>query len=601
MDKMTILIIEDNEKNLKLVRALLIMGKYRVLESLTAEEGLDMAREHTPDMILMDIQLPGMNGLEATRIIKANPDLKQIPVVALTSHAMSGDEKKAIEAGCDGYMTKPIDTRTFLNDIARYIGNEEPRTSVVKGAAIKETFRGAKILIVDDDPVNVKLIKGILARGGYKLFVAASGEQALEIVKEHQPDLILLDIMMPGIDGYEVTRQVRANPESDQIPIILVTALDSDTDKIKGKDAGAEEFLTKPVNPMEVETRVISMLKLKRYRDQLDIRSQSQGHVVDLSPKDESQDPKENTTGQILVVEDNVKDRKLLLNDLGELAQHVTVAVDGRQALEKLTEDSFDLAIVDVLLPEIDGFQICKHVKTNDEIKDTQMLLVSCLSDTENKIRAVEIGTDDYLIKPYNAQELQVRVRALLKKKQYLDKLKSQYESALNSAMMDGLTRLYNHIYFKRFLTLEILRSQRQGHQTSLLIIDIDDFKQVNDTLGHAAGDAILKAFGDLLKKTIREIDVAARYGGDEFVVVLPYGDRQALTEVGNRVCQATEQMSLPEQFEKSIPHATVSLGGAVFPDDAKTMDDLIEAADYMLYKAKRSGKNQVCIKPEAK
>jgi CheY-like chemotaxis protein len=121
MKRKTVLVIEDNEMNMKLVRVLLQMGQYDILEAMDAESGIPLARAHKPDLILMDIHLPGMDGLSATRIIKADPALKQIRVIALTSYAMEGDEKKAIEAGCDGYITKPIDTRTFLDTIAKFI------------------------------------------------------------------------------------------------------------------------------------------------------------------------------------------------------------------------------------------------------------------------------------------------------------------------------------------------------------------------------------------------------------------------------------------------------------------------------------------------
>ena len=591
----TILVIEDNIKNLKLVKALLKMEEYTVLETDTAESGLDLARKHQPDLILMDIQLPGMDGLEATRIAKADDSIKHIPIVAITSYAMEGDRGKSIEAGCDGYITKPIDTRSFLGEISEYIGSKK---QITKEQHVKVSkSQGAKILVVDDDLKNLKLLKGILASGGdYVVFTAESGENAIKIVEEKRPDLMLLDIMMPGMDGYEVTRHIKANPELEKIPIILVTALDGEDDKIRGMEAGAEEFLTKPVNPVEIETRVESMLKLKRYRDQLDIRSQSRNQLQG-NESISAVVSTERSLSRILVVEDNEKDLKILLTHLVDLYEHVDVVRTGSEAVKKLSEGVYDLALLDILLPEMDGFQICEYVKTDETIKNTQVLLISCLDDLENKIRAVELGADDYLIKPYDPRELQTRITALLKKKSYIDGLHSLYEKALNSALLDGLTGLYNHIYLKRFLELEIKRSKRQGHTTALLMIDLDDFKKINDTCGHAAGDDILKCFGQLLKETIREIDVAARYGGEEFVVVMPYGDQKSIIEIGNRVCKSTSILQIPDRWKESISGITVSVGGAIFPAHADSAEDLIEAADYMLYKAKRSGKNRVLIK----
>ena len=501
-----------------------------------------------------------------------------------------------MEAGCVGYLTKPIDTRNFLEVVSGYIGFKE--TVPMPETNRPTDHRGAKILIVDDDPKNVKLMRLILGSSGYELLSADNGTAAIEMVDQHQPDVLLLDVMMPGLNGYEVTRHIKGNPETESIPIILVTALDGREDKLRGMDAGAEEFLTKPVNPVEIETRVASMLKLKRYRDQLDIRSRSSSHVCAVDTRAGSRSGSEGP-GRILVVEDNEKDLKLLLSHLPEYADQVDIASDGKEALRMLSQGQYKLALVDIMLPEKDGFQICKKIKAEDETRDIQVILITCLNDLENKIRGVELGADDYLIKPFDPRELKARVKALLKKNDYLEGLHALYEKALNSALMDGLTSLYNHIYFKRFLDLEIKRSHRQGHTTSLLMIDLDDFKQINDALGHTAGDEILKSFGSLLKSTIREIDVAARYGGEEFVVVLPYGDRSALSEVGGRICEAASRMSIPERWREAITGCTVSIGGAVYPDDAGSLEDLIEKADYMLYKAKKGGKNRVCIVPE--
>ena len=403
---------------------------------------------------------------------------------------------------------------------------------------------------------------------------------------------------MPGIDGYEVTRQLKSNPQTENIPIILITALDGRDDKKKGIDAGAEEFLSKPVNAVEIETRVKSMLKLKRYRDQIDIRSQSSNQVSEISgvELDQSED---GSSFNLLIVEDNDKDLKLLRSHLEPFGHSIEVARTGRDAIKMVSQGNFDIALVDVLLPEMDGFQVCEAIKRDDKTKDTQVLLVTCLNDLDNKIKGVELGADDYLIKPYDPRELETRIKALLKKKSYIDSLHSLYQQALNSALLDGLTGLYNHIYFKRFLDLEVKRSNRHDHQTALLMIDLDDFKHINDTLGHAAGDDILKSMGKLLKKAIREIDFAARYGGEEFVVVMPYGDPESLREVGDRICRETAAMILPERCRSALSNITVSVGGALYPNEAKDAEDLIEKADYMLYKAKRAGKNRVSIMGE--
>jgi two-component system cell cycle response regulator len=155
---------------------------------------------------------------------------------------------------------------------------------------------------------------------------------------------------------------------------------------------------------------------------------------------------------------------------------------------------------------------------------------------------------------------------------------------------------IYNHAYLKRFLDLEIKRSQRQGHSTALLMIDLDNFKQINDSLGHMAGDAILRDVAHRVKASIREIDVAARYGGEEFAVVLPYGDSQVLPIVAERIRNLIEDRTFMVPGREDGQRVTVSIGGAIYPADAATAELLIDAADRMLYRAKREGKNRVVI-----
>ncbi|MDJ0885149.1 MAG: response regulator, partial [Desulfobacterales bacterium] len=265
----TVLVIEDDHLNMKLMRGLLGLGGYRMLEAAEAESGLRMAAEHRPDLILMDVNLPGLDGLSATRRLKADPELATIPVIALTGLAMEGDREKALEAGCGDYITKPINTRSFLDGLGALL-TPAPETGASEPPPKAATARQySRILVVDDDPMNVKLVEGILKKEGYQSLKAFGGAEALEMVRHQRPDLVLLDVMMPGTDGYQVTRQLKADPVTAGIPIIMITALNGTEDKVRGLDCGADEFLTKPVNAAELLARVKSMLRLKQYQDQL--------------------------------------------------------------------------------------------------------------------------------------------------------------------------------------------------------------------------------------------------------------------------------------------------------------------------------------------
>jgi two-component system, cell cycle response regulator len=589
MKTQTLLVIEDNALNMKLVRSLLNLAGYRVLEAEDAEQGIQMASLHRPDLILMDIQLPGMDGLEATHIIKAQEELKHIPIVALTSFAMPGDEQKAREASCSGYITKPIDTRKFIETIRGFLSPEKPSD---EKESRKEPSGKPRILIVDDDSLNIKLMKAKLPAEKYESLTASNGQQAIAIADRDLPDLILLDIMMPDMDGFAVSRLLKQNPHTREIPIILVTALEGLDDKINGLETGADEFLTKPVNTIELLSRINSLLRLKQYRDQLAVRSQSETSLTPFTNQtgkveDFSHPPR------ILLVEDDERDSKIFKGFFLNQGYDLEWVKTGEEALDLLKWKSVDLILLDVLLPGLDGFEICRQLKNSNQTRDLQIILITCLSDLENKIKGIELGADDYLIKPVNRQELQARMKILLTKKRYIDDLRQNYESALNSAVNDALTTLYNQAYFKKFFEQELKRAARQKYSVALIILDVDNFKQINDSLGHLAGDYILSELGPVIKSNVREIDLASRYGGDEFALVLPYTDRNESTLVAERLRKVIEGRTFSQESQSEDVKVTISLGIAFFPAQGSTPEEIIRNADQALYQAKNEGKNR--------
>lgn len=600
----TILVVEDNELNMKLVRGLLGLGAYRMLEAADAEAALEMAGRELPDLILMDIQLPGMDGLTATRRLKTDDRLRHIPVVALTSYAMAGDENKAAAAGCDGYLTKPIDTRSFIGKVEAFLSPGPAADPVGVGQAGGVPQPPARvrsqplILMVDDEPKNLKLLTAKLSGQPYTIKFAFNGAEALEMVSQHQPDLILLDVMMPGMDGYEVTRRLKQDKATRGIPVIMITALDGPEDKAKGMALGAEEFLTKPVNTAELLARLGSMLKLKQFKEQLASRNESKSRFGRSSQT--APGASEDVSSQVLLVEDDAMQVKLLEPVLKDLGSALRVAPTAEAALEIIAAGGVDLMLLDVMLPGMSGFDLCQRVKRDPDYQDIQVVLITCLDDLESRIKGVELGADDFLVKPVEFRELAARVKVLLEKKRYIDKLRSDYEEALNSAINDGLTGLYNRTYFMRFLEQELLRSKRQGYAIGLLMIDLDDFKQVNDTLGHLAGDHILQELARLLRSSVREIDLAARYGGEEFVVVFPYADSEGLRKAALRILSAVRAHPFFQDPPPGRGPMTASMGLAFYPQHAATAAELIEAADTMLYEAKQSGKNRLRVYGEA-
>jgi len=311
----------------------------------------------------------------------------------------------------------------------------------------------------------------------------------------------------------------------------------------------------------------------------------------------------ERTTGTstILVVDDVPVNVQLLNTYLTTEGYKVAAARDGMEALDLVAKVKPDLILLDVMMPKMNGFEVCKVLKTDAETKYIPVIMVTALNDLEDKIKGIDSGADDFLSKPFNKLELLARVRSLLRIKYLHDELQQKIkelevakEELRQLAITDGLTGLYNYRHFKEKLQQELSRAIRHGLNVSLIMIDIDHFKHYNDTNGHPAGDLTLRKMGQLLQNNVRNIDLAARYGGEEFSLVLIETNKGDAKKVAEKIRRLVEEEKFDCEEKQPLGKVTISTGVSTFPGDAKEFDDLVSVADKHLYMAKQAGRNMV-------
>jgi two-component system cell cycle response regulator len=501
---------------------------------------------------------------------------------------MNAEEQEDVEANWD----ELISMQTPGDGFAR------SATTLAQGGADLSESANPRVLIVDDEPICVKLLSAQLRKTGCVTEGASGGNEALLKAKASPPDLILMDVRMPGLDGYEVTRRLKADPQTVHIPIVLVTGLQEVQDKLNGLEAGADEFLSKPVDLPELIVRIKNLLKLRRYEEQLRHRASAGGFSLEQGV--DAQSPNRPQFARILFLGGENGGRTTLRTHLEGQGFRVDVASYDADRLSADHLGTTDLVILNAELPGVDTFEICRRIKQGKAAVGIPLIVFTDRNDADRRIRYLSLGADDLLQWSVDPRELAARVGRLLNQKWYFDSLQVRYDSAVAASNNDGLTMLFNRSYFQRFLELEMKRSQRQNHPTSLILLDIDDFKSKNDTLGHVAGDRILSEVGLRIRSSIREIDMPARYGGEEFAVVLPYTDRPGAKVVAERIRRAlsSEAFLLGDLCEIQV---SASIGVATCPENGKGSVELTRAADSMVYQAKKEGKNRVCIMgPEA-
>ena len=449
-----------------------------------------------------------------------------------------------------------------------------------------------RILVVDDVLANVKLLEARLSSEYFEVVTAMNGPSALDMVRHQSPDLVLLDVMMPGMDGFEVCRRIKGDALSSHIPVVMVTALSDIADRVRGLEAGADDFVTKPVSEIALYARVRSLVRLKMTMDEWRLREQTSSQLGRAPAAPMLDVP--SGEARILVIDNSAIDSANMRETLTRDRNGIVMTNTAEAGLKAAQEQVFDLIILSLSLTDFDPLRLCVQLRGQDRTRHVPILLIADEDDTGRLVKSLDLGASDYLIRPVDRNELLARARTQIRRMRYQDRLKASMEQSLTMALVDDLTGVHNYRYLVQHLQALVQRAKTEGKAFSLRFIDVDLFKQVNDAHGHAVGDVVLRAIARRLSGNLRNFDLVARYGGEEFVVLMPDTSLDLAQAVAERLrARVAEQpFEIPEKG-LDLP-VTISIGVAGLLPGDESGEALLARGDQAMYAAKRAGRNRV-------
>jgi diguanylate cyclase (GGDEF)-like protein len=462
------------------------------------------------------------------------------------------------------------------------------------------------LLLIDDNIINLKIALEQLQAYNFEILTARNGEAGIVRAQETQPALILLDVQMPGMDGFEICRRLKAHPRTADIPVIFMTALAELADKARGFDAGAVDYLTKPLEAAELLMRVRLHLRLRALQQ---AQTQSNAQLTTLVKQLEQRNyelQQLNTLIELLQTCQTSAEAcdaiarstlRLLPDTMGALY----LLAPSRNLLEAVA--TWGALPADGMLFSPEACWALRRSQTH-LVKDLQMDLLCqhVTHPTPHVCVPLQVGSDTlgllHVRHPSDPAFIVAKQALITMLAEHialsLSNLKLR-ELLRQQSIRDALTGLFNRRYLEETLTREVYRAQRGQTPLSAIMLDVDHFKRFNDTFGHEAGDLILQTLGQFLQKQVRASDVPCRYGGEEFAVILPSATAEQAAQRAETLRAGAE--TLQATFKgQTLGKITLSLGVASLPQHGDTGEDVLQAADAALYQAKQAGRNRVVV-----
>jgi len=453
-----------------------------------------------------------------------------------------------------------------------------------------------RILVVDDIPTNRMILRAKLSAAYFEVLQAENGTDAIAKAHDLQPDLILLDVLMPDINGFRVCEILKSDPLTAHIPVIMVTALINAGDRLRGLECGADDFLSKPINDLALLSRVRNLLRAKFMHDELRLR-ETTTRDLGLSPL--PRPAKRDVASVLLVPRDAASGQKIEAALDGQAGLRVSTQMDEAAVTALSTEGALpDVFVIHARLGDFgDGLRLVSHLRSRPRTRHAGVILIVPKGDQATAAKGLDLGASDYIFEPLDRSELIVRLKSQIRRKQMSDRLRDSVTDTLRLAVLDPLTGLYNRRYATQHLEKISQRSADTGKEFAVMMLDIDNFKQVNDRYGHAAGDQVLREFASRIQENLRGVDLVSRIGGEEFLIAMP-----DTTEAQARTASARLRRVIGKTafhcptLRRTLPDGltiTVSIGVVLGQPGLAEIDDLIGQADRALYASKTDGRNR--------
>jgi diguanylate cyclase (GGDEF)-like protein len=550
-----VLVVDDNQANRLVAGGMLEKIGCEYECAYNGKDAVDLVSRKSFDAVLMDCNMPVMDGYEATSVIrKLENDARQLPIIAMTANNSPEEKEHCLQSGMDDVITKPLTIDVLQRRLLQWVEGKELDIgsgdtieaendvetnfdSTVVGSlksSVGEVFSAVVEAFLEDVPMYLESLKAAIGQGDsrqvYELAHTIKGSAS-------------------NFGAYKVSTIARAIEEKGQKEDLL------GTDKL--------------------------------YLDLLDkcklLSRDLENYLIEYREGKDRTAAKREEISTILVADDDRSMRIAFSNALRDEGYRILEASNGQSALALCSRAMPDLILIDAIMPELNGFSACKKIREMPEGDDVPILMVTSLEDEQSISRAFSVGATDYITKPANFSVLRQRVARLLQT--------SRVEKHVRElAYHDVLTGLPNRASFNQQLRHKISRANLNGKKLAILFLDLDRFKLINDSLGHDAGDLILKAAGERINHCVRKNDLVARLGGDEFTIVLEDIDsREIAGDISNKICEA---LNAPFVFLRQKMFVSASVGISVYPDDGIDAGDLLKHADTAMFKAKESGKN---------